>query len=355
MTNGSAPRTRARGPVTAWILTLAFCALAVATLVFGTFWLYRAFWGPGAFAQRYVEKIAAGDAAGALAMPGVTPDYASLDSINRGQASEALLRSAALTADIDDIRIVDAHKDDDTYAIDLAYLLDGSPQEMMFRVVRDGFDGLVPSWRFEVPPLAVIDLTVRGSWRFTVNGFEIDKRQISPDGTDADPLTPVSMLAFTPGQYDVSVDTAATTAPPQRVTTPSPLGIVPFDLQAMPTDQLIDVVQDSVHDFLDSTCTTQAVLHPSGCPFGAPDDVAAGGIAQDDVTWEIIDYPLTRLEPHGNDWRVAPTSGMARLTVTVYDYYTGTLVPVERDVYFTMVADVDVREGGDVHITIDAA
>jgi hypothetical protein len=45
---------------------------------------------------------------------------------------------------------------------------------------------------------------------------------------------------------------------------------------------------------------------------------------------------------------------MARLTVTVYDYFTGALVAVDRDVYFTMVADVDVREDGDVHITIDA-
>ncbi|GGF50094.1 hypothetical protein GCM10010922_27570 [Microbacterium sorbitolivorans] len=338
-----------------WILTIAFCVAAIAAIVFGSAWLYRTFWGPGAFVERYIERLAVGDAAGALEMPGVAPEYSDLDAIHRGQASEVLLRSATLTSEIDDVKIVDEKSGDDgSFAVELSYTLDGSAAQMTFRVERDGFDGLVPSWRFEVPPLSVVDLTVRGSWRFSVNGFEMDKRQISPDGTDADPLAPVSMLAFTPGNYAVAVDTAATTASPTTVASASPLGIVPLDVQTVPTDELVDVVQKSVNDFLDGTCTTQPVLHPSGCPFGAPNDVSDLGIAQNDVAWEIVDYPMTRLVPDGDSWQVAPANGKARLTLTVYDYFTGALVNVERDVYFTMVADVDVREDGDVHITIDA-
>ena len=355
MTSGSAPRARARGSAIRWAFAIGFCIVAAAVIVFGGSWLYRTFWGPGAFVERYVARIAVGDAAGALAMPGVMPEYSDLDGIGHGQASEALLRSATLTSSIEDVHIVGTSQDDNgIVSVDVAYLLDGSAQQVTFRVEQDGFEGLVPSWRFQAPPVSVVDLTVRGSWRFSVNGFEMDKRQISPAGTDADPLEPVSMLTFTPGNYDVAVDTAATTAEPTRVTAASPLEVVPVDVQTMPTDQLIDVVQKSVDDFLDSTCTTQTVLQPSGCPFGAPNDVTGLGIAQDDVTWTIVDYPLTRLVPDGDSWKVAPANGMARLSVTVNDYYTGALVTVDRDVYFTMVADVDVREDGDVHITIDA-
>lgn len=355
MTPGSESRAPARGPAIRWIVTAVFCAAIIAAIVFGSAWLYRTFWGAGAFVERYISRIAVGDAAGALAMPGVTPEYSDLDRIGRGQASEALLRSATLTSSIDDVHVVSETKGDDgTVTVVIGYALDGSAQQMSFRVASDGFDGLVPSWRFETTPLSVIDLTVRGSWRFSVNGFEMDKRQLSPAGTEADPLEPVSMLTFAPGNYDVAVDTAAVTADPARVTAAGPLDVVPVDVQTVPTDQLIDVVQKSVDDFLNGTCTTQTVLQPTGCPFGAPSDVSGLGIAQDDVTWTIVDYPKTRLVPDGDDWQVAPANGMARLTVTVNDYFTGALVEVDRDVYFTMVADVDVREDGDVHITIDA-
>ena len=348
--------TSVRGSATKLSFALGLGIVIATIIVFGFLLLYRAFWGPGAFVERYVERIAVGDAAGALAMPGVAPAYSDLDSIARGQASEALLRSSVLTSEIDNVHIDGfAHVRDGVATVDMAYELNGQEERMSFRVVREGFNGLVPSWKFEATPLSVIDVTVRGSWRFSVNGFEMDKRQLSPAGLEADPLAPVSMLAFAPGAYDVSVDTAATTAAPIQVAAPGPLGIAPVDVQTVPTDQLTDVVQKSVDDFLDQTCTTQTVLHPSGCPFGAPADITALGITQDDVSWTIVDYPLTRLAPDGDDWQVRPASGMARLNVTIADYYTGALVKLDRDVYFTMVADVDVREDGGVHITIDAA
>ena len=348
-------RTSARSSGFALALTLGLCAVIVAVIVFGFLLLYRTFWGAGAFVERYVERIAVADAAGALAMPGVAPDFTDLDAIDRGQASEALLRSSVLTSSIDDIHVEDVSHEDGISLVTISYLLEGEAEEMTFRVARDGFDGLVPSWRFDTTPLAVLDVSVRGSWRFSVNGFEMDKRQISPAGLDADPLAPVSVLTFTPGHYEVAVDTAATSADPLPVKAPDPLMVTPIDVQTVPTDELVDVVQQSVNDFLEDTCTTQAVLHPAGCPFGAPDDISTLGITQDDVTWTIIDSPLTQLAPDGDNWSVKPASGMARLTVTVADYYTGALVQLDRDVYFTMVADVDVREDGGVHITIDAA
>ena len=204
-------------------------------------------------------------------------------------------------------------------------------------------------------PLSVIDLTVRGSWRFSVNDFEIDKRQISPEGIEADPLAPVSLLTFAPGDYDIAVDTAATMADPTSVRAAGSLDTIEVDIQTEPTPELNEVVQDNIEKFLEEKCTTQAVLQPQGCPFGAPPDISASGIAQPDIAWEIVDQPSTALVPDGDDWEVSATSGMARLSLTVRDYYSGALVPVEREVYFTMVADVDGRDDGAVHITIDRA
>lgn len=362
MPPGSDAPAPARGsshPALQLIVVICLFALLLGAIVVGFLSLHREFWSASAFAERYVEKIAEADASGALAMPGVTPEYAELEEIGRGYASESLLRSATLTSEITEIAAVGERTvegdDGEITEVTVAFALDGRDEEMVFRVERTGTTGVVPEWRFSESPLSVIDLTVRGSWRFAVNGFEIDKRQISPAGLEAKPLDAVSLLTFSPGTYDIDVDTAATIAPPHSVRSTGLLDVVPIDIQTQPTDELSDVVQTKVEEYLVSQCTTQAVLQPSGCPFGAPPEVSASGIAQSDITWEIAEPPRTALVPAGDDWEVSATSGMARLSLTVRDYYSGTLVPVEREVYFTMVADVDVRDDGAVHITIDRA
>ncbi len=341
------------------IIAIALFALLILALVAAFFALYRELWSASAFAERYVEEIADADASGALAMPGVAPEFTELEEIDRGYASETLLRSATLTSDIEDIHAteerVTSDGEDEIIEITVGYTLDGKPDEMVFSVERTGTAGLVPAWAFERSPLSVIDLTVRGSWQFSVNEFEIDKRQVSPEGLEAKALDPVSLLTFSPGTYDVAVDTAATVADPRSVRSAGSLETVEVDIQTEPTPELNEVVQDNIEKFLDEKCTTQAVLQPQGCPFGAPPDISASGIAQPDIAWEMVDYPTTALVPDGDDWRVSPTSGMVRLSLTLQNYYTGVLEPVERDVYFTMVASVEVSDDGGVHITIDQA
>ncbi|WP_156761711.1 hypothetical protein [Microbacterium karelineae] len=362
MSTGSdehAPARRSRHPILQLVVVLVLFGVLLAAIVVGFLSLYKEFWSASSFAERYVEKIAEADASGALAMPGVAPEYADLEAIGRGYASETLLRSATLTSEIADIAAVGERTvegdDGEVTEVTVSFTLDGSAQQMVFQVERTGATGIVPEWGFAESPLSVIDLTVRGAWRFTVNDFEIDKRQISPAGLEAEPLDAVSLLTFSPGDYEIAVDTPATIAAPQPVRATEPFDVIPVDIQTQPTDELSDVVQTKVEEYLVSQCTTQAVLQPSGCPFGAPPEVSATGIAQSDIVWELADPPRTALVPAGDDWTVSATSGMARLSLTVLDYYSGALVPVEREVYFTMVADVDVRDDGAVHITIDRA
>ena len=77
-----------------------------------------------------------------------------------------------------------------------------------------------------------MDLTVKGSMTFDVNGFSIDKRQVSPDGADADPQAAVSLLVFSPGVYSVSVDTQISSTRGVAVLSDSPFAKVPVDIQA---------------------------------------------------------------------------------------------------------------------------
>ncbi|MEL4881637.1 hypothetical protein AAEH85_22050, partial [Shewanella algae] len=85
-----------------------------------------------------------------------------------------------------------------------------------------------------------------GSMQFSVNGFEIDKRQVSVDGVDADPSAPVPLLVFSPGLYSVAVDTPMSTTPGVAILADSPLTDVPVEVQAQPTEQFVSVVQQRV-------------------------------------------------------------------------------------------------------------
>ncbi|MGI6879465.1 hypothetical protein [Microbacterium sp. gxy059] len=348
------PPARRRRPVLDAVVMCALFALLLGALGAAFASLHREFWSASAFVERYVETIAAGDASGTLAIPGVAAESPDLEQIGRPLASEALLRSAVLTHDIADVHATSeipkrGAEGADAVEVTVAYTIDGRPDESSYLVEQDGRSGLVPSWRFETSPLGVVDLVVRGSWQLTVNGFEIDKRQVSPDGVEADPLAPLSLLVFSPGVYDVAVDTAATVAAATPVRATGSLEIDELDLQTQPSEELTELVQTKVDEFLDE-CATQQVLQPAGCPFG---ETIEWGFAQPDVAWSIDDYPRTSLAPDGDDWRVAPARGTAHLAVTVQDLFTGQLLPHEAAVPFTLEARVDLLEGDQVHIEID--
>ena len=56
--------------------------------------------------------------------------------------------------------------------------------------------------------------------------------------------------------------------------------------------------------------------------------------------------------PDGDGWKVSATSGTAHVNLSV-QCYAGGFISVDQDVFFTMVADVEVQDDGGVHITID--
>ncbi len=334
-------------------LTLVVGALLIAAIAAGFASLYRDFWGPSAFAERYVGLIAEGRAADALAMEGVAVDTAELEAAGLpASAHDALLRSAALSRHVTDVHAVSERAVDGQTEVTVAYRIDGTPGQSTFRIASIGWSGLVPAWGFARSPLSVIDVSVHGSMTFSVNGFELDKRQVSPEGVDADPLAPVSLLAFAPGAYEVAVDTPTTVAAPSRALVTDPLAAVSVELQAEPTAEFLRVVSEQVSGFLTDQCASQQVLQPAGCPFwvSLENRLAPGSLP----TWSIVEQPPIELIPEGAYWRIAEATGVAHIEMDVQSIATGAVTHVSEDVPFTIDGTVEMLADGSAQIRIGA-
>lgn len=339
-------RRRARADLL--VLALVGVLLLAATAA-GYGALYREFYSPSAFVERYLGLLGAGRAADALALPGVAVDSAELTTAGLPRAaSEALLRRAALAP------LTAAHAVSETTrggvtTVTVRYLADGHAGVSTFEVERSGQVGFLPAWRFARSPLAMLQVSVRGSWRFTVNGFALDKRQVSADEAAADPRTAVPLLVFAPGRYDVSVDTRVASASAVSVLVERPLTDVRATLKATPTAEFTATVEQHVHDFL-SECARQRVLQPTGCPFG----YAVSDRVQGLPVWTIAQQPKIALEPAGADWRIVPAEAAAHIEVDIRSLYDGSVRHVSRDVPFEVTGQITERPDGSVTITVDA-
>jgi hypothetical protein len=307
--------------------------------------IYRDYYSPSAFVERYLGLLADGRAADALAYPGVAVDSAELESAGLPPtSSDALLRRAAL-APLDSIVRVSEVEDGDVVLVTVSYRAGPHTGTTTFEVEPAGWIGVVPAWRFAESPLAVLDITVRGSMRFAVNGFELDKRQVSIDGVDAAPLDPVAMLVFSPGFYNVSVDTPISATGGIDVLSDAPLADVTLDLQAEPTAEFIGVVQDRVDRFLED-CATQRVLQPTACPFG----YIVEERIDDLPTWSIVDSPAVRVVPDGGDWAIPETEAVAHIEVDVVSLFDGSVRHVSEDIPFIVTAEITVLPDDTVSI-----
>lgn len=344
-----ARRARRRAPLWADLALLAFVGVVlVAALAAGGLTVYREFYSPSAFVTRYLTLLSEGRAADALQLPGVALSHGDLDADTFRSASDALLRQAALSS-LTDITVTDEQPQGDVTAVTVTYKAGGHPSSSAFLVQQSGWIGVAPSWKFAQSPLAVISLTVRGSDRFSVNGFELDRRQIAVSEGDSPAKGAVPMLVFSPGLYSVSVKTATATATGMAVLADKPLANVPLDVQAAPTAAFVSVVQKRVDEFL-SQCATQTVLQPTGCPFGltVPNRVVT------DPVWSMVKSPTITLQPDDAGWKIAPAPATAHVTLDVKSLYDGSLSHVDQDVPFQVDGSIRFLPDGSASISITA-
>ncbi|MDZ8173022.1 hypothetical protein [Microbacterium xanthum] len=328
--------------VIALITSVVLGALAAAGVL-----LYREFYSPSAFVRHYLHLLHDNRAAEALAVPGVAIDTAELDAAGLEiPDSDALLRAAAMGT-LTDVAIVSEEAGADVTEVRAEFDAGGVAGSVSFDVEHTGWIGIVPTWSFATSPLAVIDLTVDGSMKFSVNGFDIDKRQVSPDGVDADPSAPISMLVFSPGLYSVSVDTAIASTPGVAVLSDAPLTEVPVTVAAEPTEEFIAVVQERVEGFLTS-CATQEVLQPTACPFGYTVEDRIVGLP----SWTISSQPTVTVEPEGDVWKIPATPASARIDVQIQSLFDGSIREVSEEVPFLVTGTITVLPDGTASIVV---
>jgi len=312
--------------------------------------LYKEYYGPGAFVTRYLDLLATGRAADALRVPGVAIDRETLEDAGiEATASEALLRQAAL-APLTEIDVVEEVTVDGVTSVTVSYVAGSHPGKSTFEVTQDGWAGVTPNWRFAHTPLAAISLRVLGSDQFAVNGFEIDRRQVSSAGVEAEALDPLPMLVFTPGVYSVTVDTAISRSPGVGVLADSPLTQTPVDLQTEPTEEFLAVVQTRVEEFL-TECTTQQVLQPTACPFGLEVQNRIANLP----TWTIAQQPKVTVEPDGAQWMIPASEAVAHIEVDIRSLFDGSIEHVSEDVPFRVSGTISILPDGSASIRVGSA
>ena len=319
----------------------------VAALAAGGATLYQQFYGPSAFVVRYLDLLAEGRAADALRVPGVAIDRETLETAGLGAtASEALLRHTAL-APLTDIEVLSEQSDGDSTVVTVSYKAAEHSGITSFTVEQDGWVGVTPNWRFTTSPLAVVELTLRGADQFAVNGFEVDRRQVSFAGADAAALDPLPLLVFTPGLYSVTVDTAIADSEGVGVLADTPLATTPVEVQTVPSDEFVAVVQQRVEEFL-TACTTQQVLQPTACPFGLEVSNRIASLPE----WSIAAQPTVTVVPDGGHWKIPPTDAVAHVEVEIRSLFDGSVQDVSEDVPFQVNGSITVLPDGKVSIRV---
>lgn len=336
-------RTLGRDLVALGIVGILLVGALGATAAF----LYRELYSPSAFVERYLDLLSRGQAAEALALPGVAVDSAQLAASGLPpDASEVLLRQAAL-GPLMDVVVTEEPVDGSVTVVTATYGTGPHTGRTSFRVEQAGQVGLAPTWRFATSPLAVIDLSLRGATAFSVNGFALDTRQVSPDGVDADPLEPVDLLVFSPGLYSISVDTAVSSSPGVAVLSDSPQASIPVSVQTQPTEKFTQAVQTEVAAFL-TACATQEVLQPTGCPFGL---VVQNRIVTTPA-WTIDQQPTVTLTPDGAAWKIERTQAVAHITVDIRSIYDGSVRTLDEAVPFFVGGTVTILPDGTASIQV---
>ncbi len=308
--------------------------------------LYRDLYSPSAFVTRYLDLLAGKQAADALALPGVAVDSAQLLAAGLpSESNQALLRAAAL-APLTDATVVGTDEGaDGVTTVTVHYQAGPHEGTTAFRVERAGWVGVAPTWRFSTSPLAAIELTLRGATRFTVNGFDLDTRQVA--GVDADPLEPVSLLVFSPGLYSIEVDTPVSTSRGVAVLSDKPQASIPVDLQTEPTPEFEAAVQQQVEDFL-TACATQQVLQPTGCPFG----LVVRNRIEDAPVWSMTQQPTVSLVPDGANWAIERTQAVAHIQVDIQSIFDGSVRHLDEAVPFFVGGTVTIQPDGSASIQI---
>jgi len=336
------PAVDARGELRrAVVLWSVLAALLVGAFAGTVATLDRTVFSAHGFVRSYLDALAREDSRDALATPGVVlPD----------DGSRALLDDRALPG-LADVELVSDEPAPDgadgERVVTYSYTLPSGPGSTAFRVRETPAAlGLFDRWEFATSPVAAVDLELRHAATFTANGLAV----AATAGGDAAAGAGSTYLVLAPA--DLALDHASSFLQAEQtdVAVTDPGSVVPARVDAEPTPELIASVQGEVESYL-TACTTQAVLFPSGCPFGKS--------IRDRITsppvWTMTAMPEVTLRPASDDpadldWVVPSTVGTAHIQVPVRSLYDGTVKDLDEDVPFSVSWRVTLDEDAGVRI-----
>jgi hypothetical protein len=323
-------------------------------LLIGTFFaalgaLNQTLYGATSFVERYLHAIADDEIMTAVTTPGVALDESELDAMGLpADVSTAMLRSDVVDSGPQDITIIeDEARDDGSHLVTASYRLESAIVETSFEVRPIApLYGALNRWEFAKSPLAVIDVTAAHNPFFMVGSLTLDTRA-KKSGDELAAFTQTApYLAIAPAVYEFDYNSTLLTAQPEQVSVePSVRAAVTVDSQATPA--FTERVQTQVDQFLDD-CATQPVLQPTNCPFGMVIDDRVVG----EPAWTISASPIVSLTPGESAFEMAPTAGVAHLSVDLQSLFDGDYYTLEEDKTFTLALDAKVRTDGSISVQL---
>jgi len=232
---------------------------------------------PAGTVRDYLSKLAAGDAAGALAM--------AEHDIPAGESTLLTDEVLAGADRIEQVEITGTETKGDTAVVTADYRLGLGLRPTEFTLHRAGPKGLFFSdWRLEAPELERIIIDTPHLSEAAVNGVTVPafRQQIT-------------LPAF-PGIYTIGVpeDDEFVTAKEVRIYATFPTPDEPQDsytLVAEPTERFTEAVNAEVRSIIDD-CARKDEANPAGCPLTWPN---AERYDLSDLRWSVKEYPTVGL------------------------------------------------------------
>lgn len=302
--------------------------------------LERTVYGARGVVTEYFDALQRKDGAAALEIPGVKLDSKDLKAAGLPANSSAkLLRPDVMVAPTNVEFVSDETASDGVHEVTYEYEVGSLTGSTTFELKKLG--GLFGHWEFETSPLAAVNLTVKHSSLFTMNGFDIDTRQVSAQDEDAAFENIANVLVFTPGVYTFKTDTEFLVSDDERVFADVPANVEEAAIDAEPTDAFLEAAQEQFNAQLDS-CAEQPVLQPTGCPFGYHVSDRVSG----EPEWSIDSYPDIELAPGSDSWVIPDVDGSATIDVDVQSLADGSVSKVTDRVPFSAFGAVYLFSDG---------
>jgi len=292
----------------------AAALLALGGLSFGI--LVATMATPTAHVQRYLDALARDDLGAAAQLAGLEPPIA----MPMGDEGEPSIHRIVSSADNSDGTVaVTVQYGDETDAVQVTFALEPAPPTL----------AIVPAWAFVEPPVTTLDVAADGH-----DVVAVGTRSIVTNG----PGKPVAMSVFVPARVTIRLDDPLLTATAQTLRVGAEGSETAVTLTVEPSDRLHRAVQREVERLL-TECAEQAVLQPTGCPFG----VTTSNRVVDPPRWSLDELDDVTIEPgeSAGVWSLR-TEGVVQLVVDVQRLFDGTVSTRDELIGFIVRGEVAI-------------